>query len=74
MSIDGLIEGSTAPMRYSPLVSARCRMSFWFVATIRRRIGRPIWRAMEPAKMSPKLPVGTQKSVGRMPSDAVAVK
>jgi hypothetical protein len=36
-----------------------------------RSIGRPIMRAAWPAKMSPKLPVGTTKETGRSgaPSD-----
>ena len=44
---------------------ARSRMSFWFVAITSRSTGSPIARAIVPAKMSPKLPVGTVKLTGR---------
>mgnify|MGYP002066499503 CR=1 FL=1 len=39
--------------------------SFWFVATISFSTSSPMERAMWPAKMSPKLPVGTVKLTGR---------
>ena len=61
--MDGLIEGSTVPTRYSLRCQGAetgCRSGWW-----RRPAGR--WAghglAMEPAGTSPKLPVGTVKSI-----------
>ena len=76
MSIEGLIDGRTPARRWSPVSSVRCRMSFWLVAITSRSIGSPMRFATQPAKMSPKLPVGTVKLTGRCgaPSATAAVK
>ena len=59
-----------------PVLQARCRMSFSLVAITRRSAGRPMALADQPAKASPKLPVGTEKLIARcgLPSAAAAVK
>ena len=54
-------DGKTPLVLYAPCVRHRCKMSFWFVATINLSIGNPILLAIKPAKISPKLPVGTVK-------------
>ena len=40
-------------------------MSFSLVATISRSMGSPMRLATKPAKMSPKLPVGTENEILR---------
>ena len=57
--VDGLIVGLTPCLRCSPVAKVRWRMSLRFVAITSRSMGRPIRLAIQPAKMSPKLPVGT---------------
>ena len=48
---------------YTHLVERNCvSTSFRFEAHTRRPTGRPICFAYQPARISPKLPVGTQKS------------
>ena len=60
MSIDGDIVGVTSVSRWSPVVSARVRMSFSLLATTSRSTGRPIRCATKPANTSPKFPDGTE--------------
>ena len=38
-------------------------ISFWFDPHISFETGRPIFFAIQPAKMFPKLPVGTEKAI-----------
>ena len=46
LSMDGLIDGTTVSIRYSPVVKHRCKISFWLVATTKRSIGSPMRFAM----------------------------
>ena len=64
MSIDGLEVGTTPRISIVPVVKKRVRMSLRFDATTRRSMGSPIRLAAHPARMLPKLPVGTQKVTG----------
>ena len=71
MSIDGDVVGTTSVMAMVPVLKKRVRMSLRFDATTSRSIGRPMRLATHPARMLPKLPVGTTKLTGP-PSGATA--
>ena len=71
MSIDGLLVGTTGRTDMSPSLTNRVRMSLAFEATMKSAIDAPACLATHPAKMLPKLPVGTATSHG--PAAAAAV-
>jgi hypothetical protein len=56
--------GTTPVWAMSPEPAQRVRMSLLLVPMISRPIGAPARRAIQPAKMLPKLPVGTATSHG----------
>jgi hypothetical protein len=64
MSIDGLVVGTTPRSSIVPVVKNRVRMSLRFDATTSRSTGSPIRLAAQPARMLPKLPVGTTNDTG----------
>ena len=67
MSIDGLLVGTTPWISIVPVLKNRVRTSLRFEATTSRSTGRPIRFAAQPARMLPKLPVGTTKLTGPRP-------
>ena len=54
----------TGDLEYVPVVRKRWRMSLLFVAMTSLEQGRPIRLANQPARMSPKFPLGTTKRMG----------
>ena len=64
MSIDGLVVATTGRIDMSPSLTKRVRMSLALDATMKSAIGAPIRWATQPAKMLPKLPVGTHAVIG----------
>ncbi len=70
MSIEGLVVATTGRIDMSPSLTKRVRMSLALEATMKSAIGAPIRWETHPAKMLPKLPVGTHAVIG--PRSALA--
>ena len=71
MSIDGLNVGTTSSATSEPFSTHRARMSLRFDPMMSWSIRAPIFRAYQPARMLPKLPVGTENAHGPTTIDAV---
>ena len=65
MSMLGLfVRWKARRLSYTPLLMKSVRTLFSFEAHRKRSTGSPICLAIQPARMLPKLPVGTQKFMG----------
>ena len=69
-----LAVGVVARREYRPRFSATASESLTFTAATSDATATPSRRAAQPAKASPKLPVGTTKLTGPGPSAAAAVR